>query len=56
MKDINIVHLVASEGKIFAHKETEEILGSSLWLGKEDSADNYIEVDIPVEQEQEEEI
>ena len=43
--------LVAKEGKIFKNKLTGEILGFELYLGKNDSIDNYEEVDKPVEEE-----
>lgn len=48
-----LVKLEADEGKIFAKKETNEVLGSTLILGKNDSADNYIEVDKPISTEEE---
>ena len=44
----------ADEGKAWKHKATGEILSSELYLGKEDSKDNYEQVeDIPNEQQSE---
>ena len=43
--------ITAGEGKIFASKETGEIVAKTLYLGIVDSADNYIEVDEPKQEE-----
>ena len=43
--------LIAKEGKVFKNKLTGEMLGFELYLGKEDSIDNYEQVDKPVEEE-----
>ena len=45
--------IYADEGKTFKHKEDGEIIGRMIILSKIDSADNYIEVDIPAEPEDE---
>lgn len=49
---INIVHIVADDGMTFARKEDNEILGTTLYLGINDSADNYIEVPIPEDKDE----
>jgi hypothetical protein len=46
-------NIIASEGKTFARKDDGTVLGTRLWLGKNDSAENYIEVDIPPPVEEE---
>ena len=43
--------LVAKEGNVFKNKLTGEMLGAELYLGKNDSIDNYEQVDKPVEEE-----
>ena len=43
--------IVAKEGKVFKNKLTGEVLGFELYLGKNDSIDNYEQVDKPVEEE-----
>ena len=43
-------NIIADEGKIFARKHSGEIVARELWLGINDSADNYIEVDEPEEE------
>lgn len=48
---MQLVVLVADEGNTFARKEDNEILGATLYLGINDSPDNYIEVPIPEEPE-----
>ena len=40
-------NIIADNGKIFALKSTGEIVAKELWLGINDSADNYEEVDEP---------
>lgn len=49
IETMQLVVLVADEGKTFARKEDNEILGTTLYLGINDSPDNYIEVLIPEE-------
>ena len=41
----------AQDGKIYKNIITGEILGNELWLGCNDTAENYIEVDKPIEVE-----
>ena len=43
--------IVAKEGKVFKNKLTGEVLGFELYLEKNDSIDNYEQVDKPVEEE-----
>lgn len=43
-------HFIASEGKIWKSKITGDILSSELYLGKEDSIDNYEEIYKPLEE------
>ena len=44
----------ADEGKVWKHKATGSLLSSELYLGKEDSKDNYEQVEeIPNEQQPE---
>ena len=38
----------AQEGKVYKNIITGEILGNELWLGCNDTAENYIEVDKPI--------
>jgi len=45
MQKINLIVLVADEGKTIAHKKTGEIQGSIVNLGIEDNENNYIQVD-----------
>ena len=40
----------AEEGKIWKSKITGDVLSSELYLGKEDSINNYEQVDEPVEE------
>jgi len=44
--------ITADDGKIFALKSTGEVVASQLWLGINDSADNYVEVDEPEPEEE----
>ena len=41
----------AQNGKVYKNIITGEILGYELWLGCNDTAENYIEVDKPIEVE-----
>ena len=41
----------AQDGKVYKNIITGEILGNELWLGCNDTAENYIEVDKPIEVE-----
>ena len=45
-----LIHLVADEGKIFKRIVDNKILGTELWLGSEDSQDNYEEIVKPLEE------
>ena len=47
---VTLIHLIADENKVFKRKEDNEIFGSELWLGSEDSQDNYVEIDKPLEE------
>ena len=38
----------AQDGKVYKHIATGEILGNEIWLGCNDTAENYIEVDKPI--------
>ena len=40
-------NIIADNGKIFARKDSGEIVARELWLGINDSVDNYVEVDEP---------
>jgi hypothetical protein len=42
-----LIKIIADEGKVFQHKFSGEIYGSEIYLGSIDSPDNYIEVDAP---------
>ena len=42
--------LIAKEGKVFKNKLTGEMLGFELYLGKEDSIDNYEEIIKPIDE------
>lgn len=46
--------LTAEEGKIIARKEDNEIVGKVLYLGNVDSIDNYVEIDEPIKEEENE--
>ena len=41
----------ATDGKVYSSLITGEILGNELWLGCNDTAENYIEVEKPIEVE-----
>ena len=41
----------ADEGKVWIHKATGSILSSELYLGNEDSKDNYEQVEVLDEQQ-----
>ena len=38
----------AQDGKVYKNIITGEILGNEIWLGCNDTAENYIEVDKPI--------
>ena len=38
----------AQDGKVYKNTITNEILGNEIWLGCNDSEDNYIEVEKPI--------
>ena len=38
----------AQDGKVYKNIATGEILGNEVWLGCNDTAENYIEVDKPI--------
>ena len=38
----------AQDGKVYKNIATGEILGNEIWLGCNDTAENYIEVDKPI--------
>jgi len=40
--------LKAQDGKVYKNIVTGEILGNEIWLGCNDTAENYIEVDKPI--------
>ena len=42
--------IVAKQGKVFKHKITGDILSNELYLGINDSIDNYEQVDEPKEE------
>ena len=44
---IKLTKIIAEEGKIFQNKETGDTYGSEMYLGFNDNADNYIEIDAP---------
>lgn len=41
--------IYAEEGKVFQDKESGVIISDIAYLGKEDSPENYIEIEMPVE-------
>lgn len=41
----------AQDGKVYKNIITGEILGNELWLGCNDTAENYLEVEKPIEVE-----
>lgn len=45
-----IAKLTADPGKIFRRIGEEALLGTIIWLGKNDKEENYEEVDQPVEE------
>ena len=49
MKQINDNDFLSDEGKVFKHKETNEIMGWGICLGESDTIDNYIEIELPEE-------
>jgi hypothetical protein len=49
MNTINEKNYTTDEGKVFIHKETQEIMGWGICLGDDDSINNYEEVDCPEE-------
>ena len=49
MKTINDRQYLSDDGKVFQNKDTNEIMGWGICLGKNDSIDNYIEIDCPEE-------
>ena len=49
MKQINENNFLSDEGKVFKHKETNEIMGWGICLGEGDTIENYDEVDLPEE-------
>ena len=49
MKSINERQYLSDEGKVFIHKETNEIMGWGICLGDNDSIDKYDEIDCPEE-------
>ena len=38
----------AQDGKVYKNNITGEILGNELWLGCNDTAENYIEIEKPI--------
>ena len=44
-------HYIAESGKTFKSKLNESLVGEELYLGKNDSIDNYEQVDKSVEEE-----
>ena len=38
----------ATDGKVYSSLITGEILGNEIWLGCNDTAENYIEVEKPI--------
>jgi len=47
-----ITVITAEEGKVFQKIETEEIYGSTIYLGKLDSEENYREIDFTIDEDQ----
>lgn len=41
---------IANEGKVWKHKGTGDILTNTLYLGVDDSINNYEEVDEPIDE------
>lgn len=55
-KQVTLRELKPSEGMILTDKETETMRAEVIYLGKEDSEDNYKEIDISSEEEPEESV
>ena len=49
MRQIDEINYLTDEGKVFVHKETDDIMGWGICLGEDDSIENYNEVDCPEE-------
>jgi hypothetical protein len=49
MKQINENDFLSDEGKVFKHKESNEIMGWGICLGEGDVIENYEEIDLPEE-------
>jgi hypothetical protein len=49
MKAINEKQYLSDEGKVFQHKKTKLILGWGIYLGDNDSINNYKEIKCPDE-------
>ena len=49
MKTVNEKNYLSDKGKVFIHKESQEIMGWGICLGDNDSIDNYEELDCPEE-------
>ena len=47
------IRITADAGKTFVKKGTDTVIGSEIWLGKGDNAENYEEIDIPKPKENE---
>lgn len=43
----NVLHYRADNGKTFKEKKTKRILGTDIFLSKDDKIENYTEVKIP---------
>jgi len=48
---IKLIKLQAEEGMVFKNKESEKIMGETIYLGIHDSAENYEEVEKPISEE-----
>lgn len=48
-----IQHYIAPDGKVYQAKDNEDFISKELWLGVNDSIDNYILIDIPQPPEEE---
>lgn len=42
--EITLRKLTPAEGMVITDKETETLRSAELWLGKEDSEENYLEI------------
>ena len=49
MKNANKRLYLADKGKVFIYKESQNIIGYGIYLGVDDSIDNYDEIDCPQE-------